>query len=309
MSTPTFGRVLDEESQEFGRVLQEEPRKLTVSEKASQRTPAGRGGRALARGGLKTLGSVLDLFRVQVDPERYPEEKASLEEAVDILLPRDPEAGFAEKTIERGAQILPYLLGGEAALIPKLGRTGVAALLGQTTEELGGGELAQTGAEIVGLGAPGLRKKIIPKKGQKETVEMLRRRGLSEKEIAPLIPTERKSAMLSKLGSRNFRTQKAASRTSDALGNLYSQRAAEGEKGPILSSNRASLLQSQLTEKLEKLPSSIRRSINEDLTDLFQKPVKADDLMNFWQDINSQINWKTIGGGKKRLNSLKDVLY
>lgn len=282
--------------------------KLTVSEKASLRTPAGKGGRAVARGGLSTLGSILDLMTVQPDPERFPGEQFSFEEAFDILLPRDPEAGFAEKTIERGAGILPYLLGGEAGLLAKAGRAGFSALLGQSTEELGGEGLAQAGAEILGLGAPGLRKKILPKKGQKEAVEMLRRRGLSEKQIAPLIPSERKSAVLGKVGTRNFRTAKAAKRTRDSLGNLYSQLAEEGEKLPILSSNRASLLESQLSEKLEKMPSSVRRAIQEDLSDLFKKPVKANDLMNFWQDINSQINWKTIGGGKKRLNSLKSVL-
>jgi len=315
MSIQQFGRILEEEPalekepQTFGRVIGEEPKKLTVSQKAARRTPAGRGGRAAARGGLKALGSVLDLFKVSVDPEKYPEEKFSFKEAVDVLLPQHPEAGFAEKTIERGSEILPYLLGGEAALIPKLGRAGLAALLGQTTEELGGGELAQTGAEVLGLGLPGLRKKIVPKKAQEKSVEMLRRRGLTEKEIAPLIPSERKSALVGKLGARGFRTQKAAKRTREALGDLYSQISAEGEKLPILSSNRASLLESQLRDKLEKLPSSLRRPVEQDLTDLFKKPVKADELINFWQDINSHIDWRKMGHGKKRLNSLKETLF
>jgi len=308
MSTKNFGRLLDEDTREFGRVLEEEPRQLTVSEKASLRTPAGRGGRAAVRGGLSTLGSLLDLMTVQPDPERFPGEEFSFEEAFDILLPRDPEAGFAEKTIERGTGVLPYLFGGEAGLAAKLAGAGFSALLEQSTEELGGGKFLQALAGIGGLGLPGLGKKIIAKKGQKEAVGMMRRRGLTEKQIAPLIPSPRKSALLGKVGTRNFRTAKAAKRTRDSLGNLYSQLAEEGEKLPILSSNRASLLESQLAEKLEKMPSSVRRAIQEDLTDLFKKPVKANDLMNFWQDINSQINWKTIGGGKKRLNSLKDVL-
>lgn len=296
MSTPTFGRLLDDETVEFGRVLDEVPKREVGR--------PGAGGKALLRGLYKAAKGISEISPIT---PRGPVSKEFMDEIVEKYL-GDPEAGFAEKAIERGVETLPYLLGGEGALAAKLGRSGVAALLGQTTEELGGGELAQTGAELLGLGLPGLRKKIVPKKAQKEAVEMLRRRGVSEKAIAPLLPSARKSSLLGKVGTRNFRTEKAAKRTRDSLGNLYSQMSAEGEKLPILSSNRASLLQSQLNEKLEKMPSSVRRAIQEDLADLFQKPVKANDLMNFWQDINSQINWKTIGGGKKRLNSLKSVL-
>lgn len=308
MTTPEFGRILSEENVEFGRPLEKKQPKLSLTERASKKTKAGAGGRAISRGLLKGVGGILDLLTPKVDPERFPEERFSLEKAVDVLLPQAEDAGFVEKTLERGGTLAPFLLGGEGALAAKLGRTGLAALLGQTTEEAGGGPIAQTVAELGGLGLPGLGKKILPKKSQKEALKMLRRRGLTEKEIAPLIPSQRKSALLGKLGTRNFRTAKAAKRTRDALGNLYGQLAEEGEKLPILSSNRASLLESQLETKLEKMPSTIRRAIKEDVEDLFKKPVKANDLMNFWQDINSQINWKTIGGGKKRLNGLKDVL-
>lgn len=298
MSTPSFGRIIEEESTpEFGKIIEEAP--ITKG-----RTRAGAGGKAALRGLFKAAQSFTELTPL---PLPGPVSKEFLEEMVGKYL-SDPEAGFGEKIIERGVETLPYLLGGGAGIVPKLGRAGLAALLGQTTEELGGGEIAQTAAEILGLGLPGLRKKIVPRRGQKEIVEMLRRRGLSEKEIAPLIPSERKSSLLGKVGTRNFRTHKAAKRTRKSLGDLYSKMAAEGEKLPILASDRASLLESQLQEKLEKMPSSIRRAIQEDLADLFRKPVKANDLMDFWQDINSQINWKTIGGGKKRLNSLKDVL-
>jgi len=297
MSIPSFGRPLDEEVVEFGRPLEEIPSKKT-------RGRPGAAGKAALRGLFKAAKGVGELMPLM---PKGPVSEEFLEEMLGKYL-EDPEAGFGEKIIERGVETLPYLLGGPAGIVPKLGRAGLASLLGQTTEELGGGELAQTGAEILGLGLPGLRKKIVPRRGQKEIVKMLRRRGLSEKEIAPLLPSERKSSLLGKIGTRNFRTQKAAKRTRESLGNLYAQMTAEGEKLPILSSNRASLLESQLQEKIEKMPSSIRRAIQEDLADLFKKPVKANDLMNFWQDINSQINWKTIGGGKKRLNSLKDVL-
>lgn len=294
-----FGEIYEEAPafKEFGEIIEEAPPKAPLFRPGAY-------GKAALRGLFKAAKGAPEINPLGLIGPVPPE---VLDEAVAKGL-ADPDAGFAEKAIERGAETLPYLLGGGGGLAAKGGRAALSALFGQTAEELGGGPLAQTGAELVGLGIPGLRKKIVPKGSQKEAVEMLRRRGLEEKEIAPLIPSERKSALLGKIGTRNFRTEKAGKRTRDALGDLYSQMATEGESLPILASDRASLLQSQLEEKLEKMPSSVRRAIKEDLSDLFKKPVKANDLMNFWQDINSQINWKTIGGGKKRLNSLKDVL-
>lgn len=307
MSAPSFkefGRKLDQEKpakisfKEFGRKL---------DEPSEEKFRPGAGGKAALRGLYKAAKEATKISPLTMGKLPGPISEEFLDESIQKLI-GDPEAGFTEKVVERGVETLPYLFGGESALAAKIGRSGLAALLGQTAEEAGAGELAQTGAELIGLGLPGLRKKIIPKKGQQEVLEMLRRRGLAEKEIAPLIPGERKSSLLGKVGTRNFRTSKAAKRTRDSLGGLYAQMSEEGERLPILSSDRASILQSQLDEKLEKMPSSVRRAIREDLDDLFKRPVKANDLMNFWQDINSQINWKSIGGGKKRLNNLKDVL-
>ncbi len=303
-----FGEIVERSSpikfKEFGELIDKPP---TVSEKATQRFRPGAGGKALLRGLSKAAMAVPEMGPLGAIAPRGPITRSQQEQQLEQLL-GDPEAGFAEKAIERGAEIAPYLAGGEAGLLPKLGRTALTALAGQTAEEFGLGELAQTGAEIAAMGLPGFRKKIVPTKSQEEVVKMLRRRGLTEEQIAPLIPSERKSALLSKIGARGYRTRKAAQRTKDALGDLYSQINLEGEKLPILSSNRASSLQSELMSKLEKLPSSIRKTAEKDLNELFRKPVKASDLINFWQDINSQINWKSLKGGKKRLNSLKTPL-
>ena len=274
----------------------------------SKKTPAGRAGRALSRGALKTLGDVFDFMKVEVDPERYPEEKFSFRESVDKLLPQAEDAGFAEKTLERGAEILPYLLGGEAAILPKLGRVGLSALLGQSAEELGGGELAQTAAEITGLGLPGLRKKIAPKKAQEKGIEMLRRRGVTEKEIAPLVPSERKAETLGKIGTRYQRTERARKGTKEALENVYSQIKTEGKDLPILSTNRTLTLERELQESLKDLPSSLRKIMESETEKLFHKPVKANDLISYWQEINSNINWKNVINKKSQLNSLKSPI-
>jgi len=309
MTKKEFGRVIEEEPSEtveFGRIVEEEGPVAREAREVQEKF--GRGGRALAKGGLKALGGILDLLVPKVDPERFPEEKFSFEEAVETLLPTDPEAPFLEKFAERGAEILPFLLGGEVGLGAKLGRAGLAALLGQTAEEVGVGPLGQTVAELSGLIAPGLGKKIIPTKAQREGVKMLRRRGLTEKEIAPLIPSERKRALLGKVGAKGIRTEKAARRTRTALGNVYEQLRTEGERLPFLEAEANLTLGNAIEDKLEKIPASIRKVIQEDLKDLLNKPIKANDIINFWEDINSSINWKSVADGKRKLNSLKKPL-
>ena len=299
MSTKEFGTLVEEELPDFGTIIEEEP--------PSQRRIASIG-RAAAKGlldaaisGPEVLSPMLLFSRGPLTPEQ---QRQSL-----MKLIGEPEEGFAEKLTERTAATLPFLLMGPGGIAAKGGRALLSSLLGQLTEEAGGGGLAQLVAEGIGLGVPGFGKKIIPTKAQERGIEMLRRRGVGEKEIAPLVPSERKISFLGKIGARGFRSRRAARRTREALGNIYGQLAQEGEKLPILSSNRAQVLQNQLESKLEKMPSSVRRSIQSDMQDLFARPVKANDLMNFWQDLNSQINWKKIGGGKRRLNELKDVLF
>lgn len=294
MSIPEFGRVLDEDTTvEFGRVIEEK--------KPSKVASIGRAG---AKGLLQAAIGAQEIIPL---PGRGPlSPKEQLESLMQLI--GEPEEGLPERFAERTAKTLPYLLGGPGGVVGKVGRGLLSSALGQATEEVGGGEVAQTVAEMVGLGLPGLGKKIAPTRAQKKGIEMLRKRGVTEKEIAPLVPTEKKAAVLGKVAAKGFRTAKAAKQTREALGNVYSQLSEEGAKLPILSSGRTQSLEAELRQQLQKMPSSVRRSIEADMQDLFSKPVKANDIMNFWQDLNSEINWKRIGGGKNRLNSLKDSL-
>jgi len=294
MSVPEFGRILDEDTTvEFGRVIEDK--------KPSKAASIGRAG---AKGLLDAAIGAQNIIPFGGKGPLSPGEQ--LKSLMGLI--GEPEEGLAERFTERTAKTLPYLLGGPGGVAGKVGRGLLSSALGQATEEVGGGEVAQTVAEMVGLGLPGLGKKIAPTKAQQKGVEMLRKRGITEKQIAPLIPTEKKAAVLGKVAAKGFRTAKAAKQTREALGNVYSQISEEGAKLPILSSGRSQSLESELRQKLQKMPSSVRRSIDADMQDLFSKPVKANDIINFWQDLNSEINWKKIGGGKNRLNSLKDSL-
>lgn len=304
MANVEFGRILEETPQnvEFGRVIED-------SEVETPKFRPGAGGKAALRG----------LYKAAVDAAKQspvgmlmggalpgPVSEEFLSEKIEEIL-GDPQAGLLEKTIERGTETLPYLMGGEGALAYKAGRAALSSLLGQVIAEAGGEQGEQALAEILGLGLPGLGKKIIPRKGQEKSLEMLRRRGLSEKEISPLIPSEKKSATLKPFIKKGGKLPKRVKETQKALGGVYDQLIAEGESSPILSSNQTSLLQTNLNEIVDKFPAEVEKLIRSDMEKMFRKPVKASDLINLQFKINDALFGKKVSQ-RGLLNQLKSPI-
>lgn len=259
-------------------------------------------GRAAAKGLTKAATNIQEINPLSTrGPLTIKQQRSALESLIG-----KPEEGFAEKLTERFAENAPLLLGGGGSIAPKLGRATLSSLLGQGAEEMGGGEIAQIVAELAGLGAPGLGKKIIPKKSQEKMVELLRRKGLSEKEIAPLIPSEKMISGLSKVTPKSNKIKSKIYRTKEAVGNIYEDLEKKGQELPILSSNHADILKSDLKRKLEKLPTDLRKPINIEIEDVFKKPIKGDDLIRLWRSINSSIYSKGSSPYRKKLNVLKE---
>lgn len=269
----------------------------------------GAGGKAFLRGAFKVAKEAAKLRPEHVLMPR----KTSLGE--DVLTEKvqeqigDPEAGFGEKVIERGTEILPYLLGGEGALLGKLGRAGLTALAGQTAKEA---ELGPTGeflAEALALGAPGLGKKIVPRKSQQELVDLLRKKGVSEQEIAPLIPSKGKAKILGPLAKKTEKARERISKTKEALGRTR-EGVIEGTQGsPILESSTANTLKNDLLKITKDFPADIKKNINASLEESFRKPVTFDSLADIWiKDINKEIYGKQISNKKAIMNKLKPLL-
>jgi len=268
----------------------------------------GAGGKAFLRGAFKVAKEAAKLRpeNVLMPRKTFPGEEVLNEKVMEQI--GDPEAGFGEKVIERGTEILPYLLGGEGAFLGKLGRAGLAAAAGEGAKEAGLGPIGEFLLETVVLGAPGFRKKIIPTAAQEESLEMLRRRGLSEKEIAPLIPSESKSRALKHLAKSKGRGEKAVKKTQDAMGKVYDQLIAEGESTPILSTQRASSLQSDLEKTIKEFPASSRKLIADDIEQMFRKPIRGKDLIDIQFKINDNLFGKKVTRQNQVLNKLKDPL-
>lgn len=266
--------------------------------------------KSIARAGARGLLKTATELPQQVNPllPRGPLTPKQQQSLFEELL-GSPEEGFAEQLTERIGETAPLLLGGEGALGAKLGKAGLSSLLGQLTKEAGGGELAQTGAEIAGLGLPGLGKKIIPKKGQEKMIEFFRKKGLTEKEIAPLLSSKKAQGILKHFIKSSSKVEERIGKSREAVGNIYENLEQEAQKLPILSSNNADILKSDLQRKLEKLPTDLRKNISNEIEDVFKKPIKADDLIRLWRSVNSSIYSKGATQYRKKLNILKDDIF
>jgi hypothetical protein len=140
------------------------------------------------------------------------------ENILNQFLPSREE--FTEKAVERGGKLIPSAIfpGGSAAGV---GRALLGGVLGQTAEALGGGELAQALSEGAAFGLPSFGRKIVAAKGQEKLVNYARKAGLSEKEIAPMIPGEKKKAFFGKIAHKGTKTQKALWDSKQAVGRAY----------------------------------------------------------------------------------------
>ncbi len=266
--------------------------------------------------------------------EEYAQQnqKPSFGETLNQLLPTNE--GFAENTIARAGNILPFLLTGnfggvgkvagqtlaEGAqlssgplkevliqgakdLISPLGRALGAGASGAAAESYGAPEWLQSLAEIPAQLTPSFRSKILPNKAQQPLVEQARNLGLAEKEIAPLIQSERKQKVLGLVASRSGKTQENLSNSYDAVGRVYGQLSNRPEAKQILNTNQSNKVISEIQSRISNMPSQLRNTISTDLTDLVNEPITGKSLINFYQDVNYY-----VGKGDKQLGLLKEPI-
>lgn len=225
-----------------------------------------------------------------------------IEQLIQEFLPT--QEGFIEKSLERGGKIAPYALTGGGNVAGQVLRSALAGFLGQGAEEAGLPPWAQGLIELPAFSAPGLGKKIIPTKGQKEIVEGARGLGLTEQEITPLIQSEKKQKFLTKAAPRRGRTKKLLDKSYQALGNVYDRLKTSSLATKELSPEASEKVLGSIESAMKEFPSDIRNVIKEDLSDLMNGPITGASLTNFFKDINHY-----LGKGHKQLGQLKEPLF
>lgn len=219
-------------------------------------------------------------------------------EAIERILPTQDNS--LEKGLERAGKLGVSAIGGPEALLAKLARVGGGALLGQTAEEVGAPEWVQNLAELSAFVAPS--GKFLPKKSQKEAVEFLREKGFSDKQIVPLLQSEKKLRFLSKFSSKGKKTEDLVSDLGSKLGEGYDLLKTSGSE-KFLRGSESVAFDDKLSDVINKIPPRFSRLIQKDVEDLRTRGFSQKNLIDFYQDINAVV--KGQEGGKAVLGILK----
>lgn len=221
-------------------------------------------------------------------PYTGPIPKKLAERVLEQFLPTQDR--FAENALERTGEILPQVLAskGGSGLGGSLGRSALAAGIGETVKEAGGGALAQITGEAAGFGLPGLGRKIIPARSQKKLVDFARKAGMSEKQIAPLLPEQGKKSFFGKVASKGTKTQEALRNTREGISNAYEFVKDSPEAARYLNPKQAQNFTSKIDAISKSMPAEIRKQIVDDYQDLLKDGLSGKNLVNFYQDISSR---------------------
>lgn len=287
---------------EFGKVVETAPEQKTAFKEFG--TPYEEPSRtrsllsAVPKGIIKAARSISPLPSTGPIPEKLAER------LTEQFLPTQEK--LPEELLERTGKLAAYSAGGAGSLAGKAIRAGTGALLGQTTKELGGGEVAQNIAELASLGFPGLTKDMPIKKAQERVVGFLKEKGFTPNEITPLLQSPRKLARLAKFASKGEKTNKLMRDTYQKFDNVYSGIRDEGTNLPGLSGEKYDRFVSDFDAKLDRIPKFYRRLMKEEIEDLRNSPHTFSDLVDFNQAVNARVGGVT--GGKAWLGTLKEPI-
>ena len=236
--------------------------------------------------GTSALGRTFSPLKEDYQGQYSPEKQT---ETLNEVLPT--EDTFGQRTVRRGLKLAPLAVaspfgGASQALI----RSGVAGAAGETTKELGGGELAQTIAELSSYMSPSLTKNLVEKGKYKTLINSARKFGLSDDEISPLIQSEFKQKWFSKLAKKTGKSEERLSKTKSALDRSYEGLFKSPDSEKVLSSQSSNDLLGSLSKIAEDLPSEVRSRISQDMSDLVKKPITGQSLINLWKDINYYVS-------------------
>lgn len=223
-------------------------------------------------------------------------------EGLNELLPTDE--GFGQKALRRGLKMAPSVgaFPGANPLSSSI-RSGVAGLAGQGVEELGGGEIAQTLAELTAFIGPELTKKLFASGKNKEIMQFAKKMGMTDEQITPLIQGETKQKWLSKLTSKGKSTQNRLAESKKGIEKIYKSVESSPEAALEISEMQNGKLINEIFKKLESMPRDAQSKIEADLSDLLNNKITGNSLINFWRDINSKYTLN-----KQQLQTIKEPL-
>lgn len=258
-------------------------------------------GKSALKGGIEGL---INLGYVMSGPTGYGalEAKERLPENLDELIPTEEE-GYIQRSIRRGLSETPTMLALPGSGPAIAGKALASGFLGEGAKELGLPKWAEPIAELLAYLGPDVGKKLLSTGTNKEIIDAGRKFGLTDAQITPLIQSEFKQKILSKISPKRGATQKALSSTKEALSHSYGNLQTSEEATKLLSPSAESTLRERFSDLLFKMPSKVRKQVKEDLSDLLKNPISGETLINFYSDVNH-----SLGPKYKQLSLLKPAI-
>ena len=293
----------------------------------------------ILKGLMEGVGGVASLVSLPAQffggARMYPPgvSEQSLTQRLDESLPTD--SNMVGKGLRRTLNVAgPALVNPAASARTALMQSTAAGALGQGAEELGFGTGVQTAAEIApfffGGGTPGgqiqtkstagrqaiANSRFVPEKIRKiaeksartqnetnELIEFARRTGMTPEEITPLIQSQTKGDVLSKIAQKRGAPQRKLERTRTAISSIADYFKTGEFANVILKPESSTKMISRMQTLLSDMPASVRNVIMEDFTQLASSDMSTKALVKFFRDINHNYGRKT-----RQLGLLKEPI-
>jgi len=252
---------------------------------------------AFPKGAVKRAADITELVQKVPFPKGplRPEQMREFAEKTFPTLEREPE-----KFIERAGGVTAEALLSPGGLAAKAIQIPLAAGLGYAAEKLEAPEWAQSIAEGIPFFYSG-GKKIPLKADQKKLGDFLRKQGLTENEITPLLKTPEQINRWSAFASKGKKSRKLMESLYSKTGSIYDSVISEGKSLPPLSNAAKENILKSFMKIQQDMPNIHWELIEKDMKDFLTKGrAGAEDLINLDKDINAVLGaergaWDAVG--------------
>jgi len=162
---------------------------------------------------------------------------------------------------------------------------------------------------------PGGKAKALDRKKLQGLYQAGKRLGLTEKQLAPLFHGKITQGILGKIAGQGKDAAKQLELTQNALGSVYDTIKSKGTRS--IPSNVADTLETRLQDFRSSLEKTLSASPERQaIINFLQKAedklavsgATGEELINFYQDINKTINWRSLHGGKRQMAKAKNFV-
>lgn len=255
---------------------------------------------APAAGAVERAGDIAGMIQ-SIAPSFIPKGPLTKEKAYKYAKEKLPYLEKEpEKILKRAGGVATEALLSPGGLAAKAVQIPAGALLGHAAEKGGLPEWAQSIAEGLPFFYSG-GKKIPLKANQKKLGEFLRKQGLTENEITPLLKTPEQINRWSTFASKGKKSRKLMESLYNKTGSIYDSVVSDAKSLPPLSNEAKESVLRSFTKIKDEMPNIHWELIEKDMKDFLTKGrAGAEDLINLDRDINAILGadrgaWDAVG--------------